>query len=75
MLDKINSSDVHEEISHYCPWLRAGRLLPRSARDSAHLWKVIVPRLKIRGKPRSEGPCLALACPAVKQGYSAERWC
>lgn len=61
-----------------CLWLRVGRLLRRNTQDSACLQKVIVPTLKgikIRGKPPSRGLRLVSARPAVRQGYSDERWC
>lgn len=40
--------------------------------------QVFVARLKdikVWGEPPSNGLCLVLACPAVRQGYSDERWC
>lgn len=41
-LDLISSSDVREAVTHYCPWLSVGRLLPVSTQDSVCLlWQAV----------------------------------
>lgn len=64
-----------KKIAHYHLCFKAGELLQTSARDGARLQKAFGPRQNIRGKAPPDEPSVALACPAVKQGYSAKRWC